>query len=233
MHKKISSFLYIHLSPENHNNLNEISYEPKQVIMEPDKADNLITLDIAIAIPLPSGDVAFIDKIDCDLSNMSWHISKTKGYAQHKITDESGKRKYRFLHRIIGERIINRPLTHDDFIEHNNGNKLDNRRKNLSLLTRSESVQRYEIRNSNKTIYKGISYRKSRNKWQARIKFHGQTRSLGYYSTPEEAAKAYNKAAIELYGEKARLNILPEKSNTPAENPPNSRRGQGNNEQKT
>jgi hypothetical protein len=168
--------------------------------------------DIAIAIPFTNGDFALIDKLDHDLSYMSWHVSSTKGHVQHKVTEKNGKRSYIFLHRIIGERILNRPLTRNDFIEYKNENKLDNRRENLFHTTRSEAVQRSKISTANKSGYKGVNYNKSKNRWQARIKFHGQTKSLGYYHTPEEAAQAYNEAAIELYGEHARLNSMPETS---------------------
>ncbi len=213
MHEQQVSHLNIHHSPDNSNQPNKIPHVSNQEKTELSKTEMPQALDIAIAIPFSNGEFALIDKIDHDLSYMSWHVSSTKKYAQHKITEKSGKRKYTFLHRIIGERMLSRPLTRDDFIEHKNGNKLDNRRENLSPITRSEAVQRSKTSLSNTSGYKGVNYNKNRNKWQARIKFHGQTKSLGYYHTPEEAAKAYNKAATELYGENARLNILSDKGN--------------------
>ena len=43
-------------------------------------------------------------------------------------------------------------------------------------------------------------------RWGAEIKYNSQRRSLGFFDTAEEAAFAYDKAALELYGEKAQLN---------------------------
>lgn len=46
--------------------------------------------------------------------------------------------------------------------------------------------------------------------WQANITFKRTKYYLGHYLTPEEAAFAYNKKALELYGQTAKLNIIPE-----------------------
>lgn len=61
---------------------------------------------------------------------------------------------------------------------------------------------------SNGSKYKGVSWHKSTNKWQAGISMNKVTKYLGVYSSEEEAALAYNKAALELFGEFAYLNII-------------------------
>jgi hypothetical protein len=57
------------------------------------------------------------------------------------------------------------------------------------------------------STYRGVSWYKNDNKWQATIKFNGKNRYLGYFENEEEAAKAYDKAARAHHGEKAQLNF--------------------------
>ena len=56
------------------------------------------------------------------------------------------------------------------------------------------------------SIYKGVSWNKQRCKWEASINFQGKKFHLGYFINEIETAKAYNKAAIESFGEFALLN---------------------------
>ena len=72
---------------------------------------------------------------------------------------------------------------------------------------------KYSNNQSNKSGYKGVTYNRRKKKWEARIDIHGQAKALGYYTTPEDAAQAYNDAALSYYGIKARLNDIPLKKN--------------------
>ncbi|KYC77527.1 hypothetical protein B4090_4799 [Bacillus licheniformis] len=54
-----------------------------------------------------------------------------------------------------------------------------------------------------------MHYRKDQRKWRACIRVNQKNISLGQYDDPEKAARAYNKAAVEYFGEYARLNELP------------------------
>jgi group I intron endonuclease len=58
--------------------------------------------------------------------------------------------------------------------------------------------------------YRGVSYRKDRGKYRAYLFYKGKQISLGLYENEIDAAKAYNKKALELYGEDAILNITDE-----------------------
>lgn len=53
--------------------------------------------------------------------------------------------------------------------------------------------------------YVGVS--KDKNKWAARIKYNKKTIHLGNFHSQEDAAKAYDKKALELYGDTAKLNF--------------------------
>jgi hypothetical protein len=78
-------------------------------------------------------------------------------------------------------------------IDHINGNKTDNRLKNLRPISKSGNAQNMrKISIRNKTGYLGVSVRK--NKFHAAIKVNGKQMHLGYYDTPEEAHKVYLRA---------------------------------------
>ena len=59
--------------------------------------------------------------------------------------------------------------------------------------------------------YIGVSIRRNNGRWGSNISFDKHRIHIGVFSTEEEAALAYNKKAIELYGDNARLNIIQEK----------------------
>jgi hypothetical protein len=59
-----------------------------------------------------------------------------------------------------------------------------------------------------RTGYKGVNWSGSRTRrWQARIMRYGKRVFLGNFDSPEEAARAYDAAARELFGQHARLNF--------------------------
>jgi hypothetical protein len=105
-----------------------------------------------------------------------------------------------FLHRYLYSAVG--PEFRDIEIDHINGDPLDNRRNNLRPATRQQN--RANTRKSNP--FKGAY--KHHNKWHARIRHGGVTHYLGAFSTPEQAAQAYNNKAIEFHKEFANLNKL-------------------------
>ena len=86
-------------------------------------------------------------------------------------------------------------------IDHINGDGLDNRRENLREATRAQNMRNLRLRSDNTSQYKGVR-RLGDHIWQARV--NGQT--VGYFDTALDASFAYDKAAVEQYGEFARLN---------------------------
>jgi hypothetical protein len=101
-----------------------------------------------------------------------------------------------YMHRLI---LGAKP---DEQVDHINANVLDNRRSNLRLCTPSQNMANVEYPRPH--VYRGVTpyfY-----KWQARISVGNKTKYLGLFRTAEDAAVAYNRAAIEEFGEFARLN---------------------------
>lgn len=97
---------------------------------------------------------------------------------------------------------------HDDYnlmFDHKDGNPFNNQRENLRAADRHQNSW-----NRKKTYYKkykGTTYNSKLKKYLARIKHYNKLENLGYFQTEEEAAKAYDAKAKELFGEFASLNF--------------------------
>lgn len=112
------------------------------------------------------------------------------------------------LHNYIWFLVYNELPGHEEFIDHINGNGLDNRIENLRRVSRQQN--NWNCRGQDKatsSIYKGVGYHKDRRKYQAYISLNRKKIYLGLFVTEEEAAIAYDLKAEELFGEYANLNF--------------------------
>ena len=91
-----------------------------------------------------------------------------------------------------------------DEIDHKNNIRDDNRWKNLREATRQQNVFNSPMHKDNAVGYKGVSYRKSRGHYKAIMKLNGKELYLGSFDNPEDAAKAYQEAALRYHGEFAK-----------------------------
>jgi len=140
------------------------------------------------------------------LNQFKWRVFKRRNkYYVQRSQWLSGKNKGTSitLHRVI----MNAPT--GILVDHINGNTLDNRKENLRLCTSKENIRNSGMKN-NKTGFKGVKKRNDLNTkpYSARIMVDYKDIHLGYFETAEEAAEAYNKAAIKYFGEFANLNKL-------------------------
>lgn len=96
-------------------------------------------------------------------------------------------------------------------VDHINGNCLDNRRENLRICSYSQNSCNKKVRTDSKSGFKGVCQRGKR--YQAYIGDPGtpalkkRNIKLGTYNTAIEAAAAYDKKAVEFYGEYAKINF--------------------------
>ena len=140
-----------------------------------------------------------------ELKVYEWFVS-TKGtcfYATRKYpTGKAGKYFLKTMHREIidpGKGML---------IDHINRNGMDNRRANIRPATYSQnSYNRNKHSRPSTSKYKGVSRRKQKKKWNARITVEGKQKWLGSFEDEIEAAKAYDRAAKKYHGEFASLNF--------------------------
>jgi len=92
-------------------------------------------------------------------------------------------------------------------IDHINGNGLDNRKINLRVVTRSQNGANNDKYKNNTSGYKGVSWHKKRKVWQASLSHNGHTVFIGRFNNPIEAAVAYDKKSVELFGDYSKHNF--------------------------
>ena len=154
-------------------------------------------------IALTQGKFALVDDEDFEeLNKYKWFYHKS-GYAIRNIRLGVNLRSSLKMHRVIMETPYGKDTDHKDL------NKLNNQKYNLRICNRSQNVMNSLPRSDNKSGYRGVYFHKITNKWAAQISnFNHKQIHLGVFLSPEEAARAYNEAAIKCYGEFARLNII-------------------------
>ena len=157
---------------------------------------------MAKQIPLTQGQFAIVDDADYDwLAKHSWNYD-TKGYAYRRIANIT-----LYMHRAV----LN--ASGSVTVDHVNGDRLDNRRENLRIVTVAQNNynQRPQKRKHPKSSqYKGVSLNRTVNRWQAHIKKGNERRYLGLYDTEQDAARAYNAAARHYFGQYAYINDVPD-----------------------
>lgn len=159
-------------------------------------------------IPLYNDKFSLVDLIDSDLDAFNWYAD-SHGYARTNTT-KNGKAIVLRLHRVIMERVLNRPLDRSELVDHIDHNPLNNSRSNLRIATRSQNQQNRRLNINSTSGYKGVSWHKTKKKWTAVINIEGKNTTLGAYKTSIEAAKAYNVAALKYFGEFAYINPIPD-----------------------
>ena len=153
-----------------------------------------------------------IDGVDADLVGRGFTGSCDKSCNPPQIRAIlhciiNGGWKNLSLARIVLERKLGRILLNGELAEHENCITLDNRRFNLRVASGSQNQANRPASKRSTSGYKGVSWYRNRDKWQASIQKNGKKTNLGYFSDKVEAARAYDKAALEMFGEFARLNF--------------------------
>lgn len=148
-----------------------------------------------VIIPLTRGKFAFVSIEDMDLATYKWHVSNV--YATRRAGNQILS-----MHRVVLERKLQRAIRVNMLVDHINGNQLDNRRSNLREVTRTQNAWNSGTQKNNTSQYTGVSYRGGY--YIARLGNSGAL--LGSFETALDASFCYDRAALERWGEYARLN---------------------------
>lgn len=156
-----------------------------------------------------AGRVALVDDEDWPVAaGLPWYAleQERKGritgpYAFTPIRLSDGRQTSLYMHKLI----TGWPMT--DHIDHDG---LNNQRYNLRPATRAQNQQNQRLQPPASSRYKGVSRARGARKWRAAIGINGKHCYLGLFASEEEAAIAYNVAAIQAYGHYACLNPVGE-----------------------
>jgi hypothetical protein len=159
-------------------------------------------------IVLTQNKVALVDDEDYDKVNMyNWQAHRNyrgnSWYAATNIYLTRDNTTTLKMHRFIMN------LTDiDPDIDHIDGDGLNNQKSNFRFCSQSQNNMNSKKRLNTSSIYKGVCLFRRTGKWLAYIDKDYVRHHLGYFDNETDAALAYNKAAIELFGEFARLNEI-------------------------
>lgn len=157
-------------------------------------------------IKLSQGKFAIIDKEDLE------KVSPYKWTYQLAYRGKTRDIEYAFRHTEGSHKTRRRVYLHQEilggqWIDHVNGNGLDNRKSNLRFCNNSQNQANQHVKKKGAySQYRGVTFFKRSSRWQASIRNNKKNMYLGSFGTETEAAKAYNKKAKELFGEFATLN---------------------------
>ena len=156
--------------------------------------------DVALIPIAGSRALAIVDAADAPLvAGRSWHLGN--GYATTTRSPRvSGAQKIR-MHQLI------LPTPEGLTADHRNLNRLDNRRSNLRPATAAQQQWNRDLDCRNSSGFKGVHPYKKTGQWRAMIRLDGRSRHIGLFDDLTEAAKAYDSAAREHFGEFARVNF--------------------------
>lgn len=143
------------------------------------------------------------DEFEILINKFKWNVYKfnKKGSSEILYAQASIDGKPTYMHRILLD-------CNNGEIDHTNRNGLDNRLVNLRVATRSQnSANKPSVSGSSK--FKGVCKAKTKTeRYRAWIMKDKKSKYLGSFLTEVEAAKAYNVAALDAWGEFAMLNNI-------------------------
>jgi len=152
---------------------------------------------------MTTGKIAIVDEAYLPLlEGRSWDAFVVKGKCYAHAIDPG--RCGILMHRLL----MNAP---DGIqVDHKDGNGLNNTRTNLRLATGQQNLRNMR-KHRGKSQYKGVTFvpKCTKRPWTAQISpGDSRCKHLGSFATELEAAKAYDRAAKELFGEFACTNFM-------------------------
>lgn len=156
---------------------------------------------------LNQGQIVKVDDADFDeLSRFNWSVywDARRGEFRVQRADRTGG-KQKTIH--MARQIMD--AQPEQKVDHQNHDTLDMRRENLRVCSNAENLrnQKKQVRITS-SQYKGVCWHKAHGKWGAQIYLGPhQARHLGYFKDECIAAKQYDDAARQYFGEFALCNF--------------------------
>lgn len=175
--------------------------------------------DEPAVIVLDNGLIAWVSQVDEDVVSYGWKAksagkTKTPAYYAYFSYKMSGVQIETYLHNLIWERMMDVDVPQGFLIDHINTDKLDNRRSNLRLATRSDNeANKRKRRGKTTSKWKGVTKINDGRKkcWRVSITVETKQIKVGTFYDEKDAARAYNVAALDQWGEFAFLNEVEDK----------------------
>jgi hypothetical protein len=157
-------------------------------------------------IPTTRGFLAKVDDEDYErVMQFKWaaNVNGNTVYATRCIRKPNGDRTKQSLHRFV----LNLPAGKKPQVDHEDRNGLNCQKHNLRMATHAQNQGNQKKRKGTSSKYRGVTWHKKDLRWQASIEIKGKCKYLGQFAKEKEAARAYDAAAKEVYGEFANLNF--------------------------
>lgn len=130
-----------------------------------------------VTVLLTRDRLAVLDHCDADLAQKRWCATPGRRKRWYACRKEGGRLQY--MHRVVLERILGRPLGKMEVSDHINGDGLDNRRRNLRACSNSENLHNHGLFRTNTSGINGVSWDKNRKRWRVSVTIRGKTIYLG------------------------------------------------------
>lgn len=152
-------------------------------------------------IPLTHGQFALVDDEDFEpLMRSHWYAAwSKKTQSWRAMRNPNGSDEISMARAILGPKS-------DQLVDHRNHDTLDNQKHNLRICTTAQNAMNGRLMSNNTSGFKGVSWDKRRQRWRAMIVVAGKSRYIGNFCDILSAARAYDVAAREHFGEFALTN---------------------------
>ena len=145
------------------------------------------------------GEEFWFDKDDFEIISKYCWFYNDYGYL---LAYDSATRQHIRLHRLImGVSSSKLDVDHKNHPPRNE-HKIDNRKSNLEIVTRSQSNMNTSLSKNNTSGTTGISFDQKSSKWRAKITINYQRIELGKFENIDDAVKARKDAEIKYFGDR-------------------------------
>ena len=125
--------------------------------------------------------------------------SLNKNYYHIRLV-KNGKKETRTNHTLVWDAFGDKKRNGRKLqVDHIDNDKSNNHIDNLQILTQRENTSKSVLLNDKKSSkYVGVSWYKSRNKWESYIDINGKRKKLGYFTNEYDANLCYQKTLQQL-----------------------------------